>query len=647
MPPPPVPYRRIPLAPGQPNEIFKSYSESYDADGLAGNKPNVASQQPPMYKPRLAKLKEGYLQYREFEDNRGEVATEEEMRKAIVSDLASPLPSMDAAHLAELKEQYRRYREYEDERAEAITEEEIKQAGATEAESVRSDAERSARLREFSIRFVRDWIAKRSSKLRESPSGPQQDHAGSTHGEGKGRVADLPLLTPQTAASAGCATGVIPPSVPVTPAPTDKPPSVAVPVASPSPAPQRAIQHRDPVGRATVITDWLSRLIDGLNRLQTMHKCHLTLDSTCSPQCSLHGSTEIRHGHFIVFLARPDPTVYPGVVNFDHAFLGVLELFSYEEGGQRTFDFAEPHGETDEDVQRLKEYIHAYKKSGRLASVYLPVRLFGASPLAGLNHERRQILGALTHETTRAKYSSREDKGGIITGGENASAWPHLSLCPYLESGERYVAFNGNGGFRRRHLRGCGYRLAGKTGRGWLWRAGFLIPDDERAKEDVVVRFLTELSALCGPFGLVAAGWHADKREWRSLREMLELTRKPAGRSWLERCSLRIYTREDYLVRWRRYFADRLGFSHIPGDRYECGSPPPLASAAVASAADLHLWMRQAGMTDRELAVRLGLSRSYVSRQRSGRVKWSRSFQAKVAKLVAEYEDGLPQEGPS
>jgi hypothetical protein len=121
---------------------------------------------------------------------------------------------------------------------------------------------------------------------------------------------------------------------------------------------------------------------------------------------------------------------------------------------------------------------------------------------------------------------------------------------------------------------------------------------------------------------------------------MVELTRTPAGQAWLSGCRLRVYTDEDYLVRWRRYFADRLGFSVIPGDGDEAEpvTPPAADRVTIESAEDLDLWMRKTGLRDQQLAQRLGVSRSYVSRQRSGHKPWSKRFQARVAAVITADE---------
>jgi uncharacterized protein DUF2500 len=56
----------------------------------------------------------------------------------------------------------------------------------------------------------------------------------------------------------------------------------------------------------------------------------------------------------------------------------------------------------------------------------------------------------------------------------------------------------------------------------------------------------------------------------------------PSGRQWLGHCVLRVYTRVDFLCRWRRYFARRLGFGSIPG-----GAPEDVVQPLNSSQAEV------------------------------------------------------------
>jgi hypothetical protein len=377
----------------------------------------------------------------------------------------------------------------------------------------------------------------------------------------------------------------------------------------------------------------LARVVRQVNGEPVNPNVKLTSSDPCPPECPLHGAAGVRHRHFRVTVLKfcEKESYNKEVADLDKSSLGVLELYGTEQGGERTFDFARPPWDV-KDAKARKDEIDRYKKWGRIWSVYLPALLFGPCPRSGLSHEQRNILTALTRETTRTKHSPRDDKAMIVKGGEPDSKTARFAVCPFLQPGVRYVAFNGNGSNKRRHLRGRGYQLVGKTKKGWRWRAGFRVPEDAKGKWKTVRSFLTELHKLSGPFGLTVAAWHPAKRQWHCLSELIDLTRTPAGQAWLNGCQLRVYTEEDYLVRWRRYFADRLGFSVIPdGDEAEPVTPPTADRVTIESAEDLDLWMRRAGLTDQQLSQRLGVSRSYVSRQRSGHKPWSKQFQAHVA----------------
>jgi hypothetical protein len=356
----------------------------------------------------------------------------------------------------------------------------------------------------------------------------------------------------------------------------------------------------------------------------------------CHPSCPLDGRAGLRHGHFVVTVCRifTQTSEYQTELDLDRSFLGVLELFRCGPVGP-AFDFARARGDDPDEAAARQKVLDDCKKAGRLCSVYLPALVFGPSPRSGLTSGERNILAALTHETTRSGRSGRDDRARVLVGGKpDRPGGNPVAECPYLEKGKSYVAFNGNG---RPSRRGRGYRLIGRTGRGWLWRAGFFVPDDARAAWQAVRAFLRSLGKLSEPFGLVAAGWHQGERRWRSLEEMIALTGTEAGKAWLSSCSLRVYGPEDYRARWRRYFAGRLGLSDIPGGGDEgvaatAGENGP----AIGSAVDFQVWKARVGLTDRQVAGALGLSQSYVSRQRSGRRPWSRKFGERVAAAIAE-----------
>jgi hypothetical protein len=251
-----------------------------------------------------------------------------------------------------------------------------------------------------------------------------------------------------------------------------------------------------------------------------------------------------------------------------------------------------------------------------------------------MSHEQRQLLLAITHEVTRASRSSRADKGQTIIGGQKrvGSGDTSVGVYPTLPQGKNHVVFNGNASHQRRHLRGRGYRLIGRSGKGWLWRAGYAVPADKKGRWTAVSRFLGDLASLSESFGLIAAGWHPDKRQWQSLAEMRAMVGHQDGRRWLDRCLVRIYTQEDYLTRWRQYFAMKMGFLSIPGGNNEepVAVTPKQASMVIQSALVLDQWMKREGLTNEQLAVKLGKSAAWVSYQRSGKKPWSSRFEKEL-----------------
>lgn len=262
----------------------------------------------------------------------------------------------------------------------------------------------------------------------------------------------------------------------------------------------------------------------------------------CPEACPLHG-TQTAHGHFVI---RMDP-----------ANLGALKNFciGVDDRGVHYYDFrVNPLNSKIPD--KAKDKIKELRQDGKIISLYVPSRLLGQSPLVNLASGPRQILNAITREVTRSRSSKRADRAQLVTRKD----------CPLLPDGQKFVAFNGNGSHKRPEMHGRGYRLEGKTGKGWLYRIGHHIPQDSKAKWEVIRTFFADLKSIKEPFGLSAFGHHAacaraGEQAWRSLGELIQMTRSNAGRAWLRGCTIRIFAPEDYLIRWRRYFLGKLGFT--------------------------------------------------------------------------------------
>jgi hypothetical protein len=369
----------------------------------------------------------------------------------------------------------------------------------------------------------------------------------------------------------------------------------------------------------------------------------------CTSPCPLHGQGAGPHGHVRW--------------NLGEASLGVMARFLREstDDGWRVFDFRNTmtsdevearKEELKEEIRRSRQFVVEVREcspgqveeaeachrelqaeSRRLRpgmrkvhgvyAVYLPVRILGPSPLSGLTRPQCNVLSALTMELTRTGgKTDRPDKAQIVRGGSPSGGGRErrVPLCPDLEKGKEYVVFGGNGKGRDRRLHGCGFRL-----HTWAKKGGYAEPTQYSI-------ILKDLRRLAGPFGLLVAGWNRTAREWKRLDAMLALCRTKHGRKWLDGCVVRVYATADYLTRWRRYFAERLGFSWIP-DGIGDGPAPAVVSnpaQAIRSAEDLRVWMGREGLTDAQVAARLGVPRTTVNQYKTGSRPWSSKFQGAV-----------------
>jgi hypothetical protein len=345
----------------------------------------------------------------------------------------------------------------------------------------------------------------------------------------------------------------------------------------------------------------------------------LRVEPGCPPPCPLHGRGDVPHRHLrLTFLEAGKD-------------LGCLHHFRVgrkRDGDARVYayDFGklQSHHRDPGRASGLQARIDAARKTGQLFSVYLPAWLL--APLV-LPPGPCRLLQALTRELTR-KGARRPDHAQLIPG----------TACPLLDPRQHFVAFNGNKG--RYH--GAGYRLAT-----WLRRAGYA-GGDGRCNWAGARAFLRDLQVLAGPLGLVAGGYRRDQGAWEPLGRLADMTRSEAGRSWLQRCVLRVFAAEDYLAAWRRHFAEALGFTLIPGGLDQPPAAPPAGGAApcIRSALELDAWMRQSGVTERDLARRLDVSQALVSFQRSGKRPWSPRFQARLAAHLAEDAAGQGPPAP-
>jgi hypothetical protein len=300
----------------------------------------------------------------------------------------------------------------------------------------------------------------------------------------------------------------------------------------------------------------------------------------------------------------------------------------------------------------------ADKKSGRVFAAYLPMLFFGYSRRIGLSKRQVELHKAMTHELTRCRTQSnqRPDKAELVIGGQQQKL-PDGNVrtaCPYLQPGIRYVGFNGNKGRRRpESFRGRGYRL-----QTWLHRAKYFdtaagfdlnsgaeqtridnttCGEHEKIDCKLVKRLFCDLRRLSEVFGLIVCGRHEQRQQWLDLPGLQAQLASQAGRAWLKRCVIRIYTAEDFLVRWRRVLAARMGFAYIPDRGYD--------EPAKTESQSREYWigyLRQAKISRKELARGLNVSTALVSLYMSGARPWTKKWRERLETWAAANVNSLP-----
>ena len=207
-------------------------------------------------------------------------------------------------------------------------------------------------------------------------------------------------------------------------------------------------------------------------------------------------------------------------------------------------------------------------------------------------------------ELTRTRRKAGEDIAGeIVTGGlvPASKDSSHKTVCPLLDPEKEYVAFAGNS-----KRKGRGYRLVGRTGKGWIHRAGYLNAPTMNPKErlDALKSFLRNLESLSQTLGLIPAAIH--QGDWKNLDEMIDCTRTGRGRDWLEGCTMRIYAPADWRRRWRQFFSERLGFQWIPASPDDSDtsleSGKPRDPQQMTSANQVKRWLKDKTWTQQRLA---------------------------------------------
>lgn len=316
------------------------------------------------------------------------------------------------------------------------------------------------------------------------------------------------------------------------------------------------------------------------------------------------------------------------VVQAGYGFLGAMERFAVDEQpGYRTYDFSPtrlPDNASGEEIQDAR-------KTGQLISVNGPAALFSRSKWAGLTEAHWRISRALGREVTRPERpgkSSRQDAAHVLKGNRVPGLTPKSrTVCPKLSPSGRYVAFCGNG-----KRWGMGYQILGAQGTGWLRKCGYHVSQDAGELVKVTRNFLDDLREVCEVLGLTVVGLGPNAGGWLGLEDMVTLAGSKAGVGQLLPVHLRVYGPEDYLRRWRTYFAEKGGFAHIPGDD---GRDTQLDSQKHLG--DFSTRIRLAGFKQVELARRLGVSQPFVSQLLNNDRPWPPSVQARAEAILQEW----------
>ena len=198
--------------------------------------------------------------------------------------------------------------------------------------------------------------------------------------------------------------------------------------------------------------------------------------------------------------------------------------------------------------------------------------------MIGWTTEQQRLLVGLAAELTLGRRVSKNSiprgevvQDSLVVGPANKE---QLVRCPLLDPNMAYVTFGGNG---RSGMRGRGYQIIGRTNKGWLSRAGY--PDCLRLRPklrvEVLSQFLHNLQRLAEDLDLIVVGYHDRHRtKWKDLGELVHCLKSGSGLDWLDECTLRVYTAADWLVRWRHFFSQRLGFRWIPAAPSDEGTHP-------------------------------------------------------------------------
>lgn len=311
---------------------------------------------------------------------------------------------------------------------------------------------------------------------------------------------------------------------------------------------------------------------------------------------------------------------------------GLLDPFQKQTGTQpgqpRYFELYAEHNRA-----KLREF----RTKGVLFNAYWPALLFGSSKCVGWTARQQRLLAGVVHELTRSKhrrageYVTSEIFVGNVVAQANEKS--HELVCPLLDSKGQYAVFAGNG--RRK---GLGYQICGKTGKGWLDRAGYpeihRLPPQKRIEK--FKTFLSDLETLSRDLGLIPAA--LGRNGWKGINEMLDCLLTGNGSDWLEACTLRIFVPADWQLHWRQFFSTKMGFRWIPSSPEDLGPCPDRAEDfepnRITTVSQIEQLLKEQKWTRQQLADKIAAvtekpcSRKRVQRHLRGKSSTREFFMA-------------------
>lgn len=329
-------------------------------------------------------------------------------------------------------------------------------------------------------------------------------------------------------------------------------------------------------------------------------------EDQCRQECPM-SRCGVRHHHFLVGIG-PE-------------FLGVLEHFAVpsDQRGYREYDFVK----IGPDASESQAAIRAARKNGQILSVSISAAVLANSRWSGLSPQLLSTIQAIVRERTRRP---RLVHGSQVPGTQKSERL----TCPLLSSGERYVAFCGNG-----YRSGQGYLVVGTKGRGWMKKCGFDVPESSQGIISAVRTFFDRLDEVRKSVGIVVVGLNTKTKAWLSWSDVRAFNTGSLVAE-LPTLHLRIYASEGFEDRLRQHLAGRGGFvaiGHETTGDLKASRDQCLEDMSGRELADI---ITRLGMSQQELADDVGVTQSFISQLVREVRPWPEPIREKAIAVLRE-----------